>query len=107
MEQRGRELDSWDALVEETIDSLQPPSFLKEIDQRFPRNNCLAHNTVAKSEASPTRDSRDKTSASFEKARYKPLHSSHSYSSRFENGETTDKETRKEKKRKQRRRDAE
>ena len=107
MEQRERELDSWDALVEETIDSLQPPSFLREMDQRFSRGNCLVHTTVAKSEASPTRDSPDKTSASSEKARYKPLPSSHPYSSRSENGETSDKETRKEKKRKQHRRDAE
>ena len=77
------------------------------MDQRFPRGNRLAHTTVAKSEASPTRDSRDKISASSEKACYKPLHTSHPYSSRFENGETSDKETQKEKKRKQHRRDAE
>ena len=107
MEQRGRELDNWDALVEETIDSLQPPSFLRERDQRFPHGNRLAHTIVAKSKASPTRDSRDKTSAYSEKAQYKPPHSSHQYSSRSENGETFDKETRKEKKRTQRCREAE
>ena len=53
MEQCERELDIPDALVEKTIDSLRPPSFLREMDQRFPRGNCLAHTTVAKSEASP------------------------------------------------------
>lgn len=54
MEQRGRELDSWDELVEKAIDaeakaSLQPPSFIREMDQRCPRGNRLAHTTVAKS----------------------------------------------------------
>ena len=29
MEQRGRELDNWDPLVEIVIDSLQPPSILR------------------------------------------------------------------------------
>ena len=36
MEQRGRELDNWDALVEKAIDSLQPPFILRDMDQRCP-----------------------------------------------------------------------
>ena len=35
LEQRERKLDSWDALVEETIDSLLPLFFFREIDQRY------------------------------------------------------------------------
>ena len=58
MEQIGRKLDSWEELVEKAIDgeakaSLQPHSFLREMDQRCPRGN---HTTVAKSEPSATRD---------------------------------------------------
>lgn len=54
MEQRGREIDSWEDLVEKAIDaeakaSLQPPSSIREMDQRCPRGNRLAHTTVAKS----------------------------------------------------------
>ena len=54
MEQRGREKDSWDELVEKAIDakakaSLQPPSILREMDQRCPQDNRPAHITVAKS----------------------------------------------------------
>ena len=100
-EQHKRELDSWDTFVKETINSLQPPYFLRETDQRFPQGNHLALTTVAKSETLPTRYSQDKTSASSEKARYKPLPSLHLYSSWSENGETSDKGTWKEKKRKQ------
>ena len=59
---------------------------------------------MAKSKASPTQYSRDKTSASSEKAWYKPLPSLHPYSSRSENGKTFDKETRKEKKKEGQRR---
>ena len=76
MEQRKRDLDSWDALVEETIDSFQPHSFLREMDQHFSQGNRLAHTIMAKSEASPTWDSQDKISAS-KKTWYKPLHSLH------------------------------
>lgn len=41
MEQRGRELDSWDELVEKAIDAeakagLQSPSILRETDQTLP-----------------------------------------------------------------------
>ena len=61
MEQRGREKDSWEELVEKAIDaeakaSLQPPSFLKEMDQRFLRGNRPAHTTMTKSQASATQD---------------------------------------------------
>ena len=53
MEQRGRELDSWEELVEKAIDaeakaSLQPQSILREMDQRCPHGNRPAHATVAK-----------------------------------------------------------
>lgn len=53
MEQRGRELDSREELVEKAVDveakaGLQPTSFVIEIDQRCPRGNRLAHTTVAK-----------------------------------------------------------
>ena len=64
IEQRGREHDSWEELVKKAIDaeakaSLQPPSILREMDQRCPRGNRPAHSTVAKSQASSTRDPRD------------------------------------------------
>lgn len=44
MGQRGRELDSWDELVEKAIDaeakaSLQPTSIIREMDQRCPGGN--------------------------------------------------------------------
>ena len=76
MEQHGRELDSWDELVEKAIEveakaSLQPPSIIREMDQRCPRGNHPAHTTVAKSpaQASLTRDPRDEPSASSEKTK--------------------------------------
>ena len=64
MEQRGREHDSWEELVEKAIDaeakaSLQPPSILREMDQHCLCGNRPAHSTVAKSQASSTRDPRD------------------------------------------------
>lgn len=64
MEQHGRELDSWDELVEKAIDveakaSLQPPSMLRELDHRCPRRNRPTHTTVAKSQALATKDPRD------------------------------------------------
>ena len=68
MEQRKWKLDSWDALVKETTNSLQPPSYLREMDQRCPRDNRLAHNTVAKFQASLTWDPWDEPSAHSEKA---------------------------------------
>lgn len=50
MDQRGRELDSWDELVAKTIDaeaktSLQP-SMLREINQHNPRGNRPSHTFV-------------------------------------------------------------
>ena len=53
MEQRGRELDSWDQMVEKAIDaeakaSLQPASFIREMDQRCPRGNRPTHTIAAK-----------------------------------------------------------
>ena len=121
MEQRGREKDSWEELVEKAIDaeakaSLQPPSFLREMDQRCPRGNRPAHITMAKSQASATWDPRDdpsektQTQASStwdpwdepsEKAQYKPTHSS-----RSENGETSGRKARKEKKKHRRQKQA-
>lgn len=57
MEQRGREPNSWDELVEKAIDaeakaSLQPSSILREMNQRCPRGYRLVHTTVAKAKAS-------------------------------------------------------
>ena len=91
MEQREWELDSWDALVKETINSLQPPFFLREMDQRCPRVNRPAYTTVAKFQAS-TQDPRDESSASSTwHPQDKPPRSSHPHSSRSESGETSEK----------------
>ena len=84
MELRKWELDSWDALVEESIAS-SPPSFLREMDQRCPRGNRPTYTTVAKFQASP-RNPRDKPFVFSEQAQYKSP-----YSSWSENGETSDK----------------
>ena len=67
LDARGRELDSWEEAIEKAIDaeakaSLQPPSILREMDQRCPQGNRLAYTTVAKFQAS-TRDPRNKSSA--------------------------------------------
>ena len=106
MEQRGRELDSWDELVEKAINaeakvSLQPTSIIREMDQRCPRGNRPL--AVSKSQASSTRDSREEPS---DKAQSQDLNSSHSsqpHSSQSENiGETSDKKARKEKKKQRR-----
>lgn len=56
MEQRGRELDSWDEFVEKAIDaeakaSLQPVSTLREMDQCCPWGDCPTHTTIAKNQA--------------------------------------------------------
>ena len=108
MEQRGREKDSWEELVEKTIDaeakaSLQPSSFVRDMDQRCPQGSRPAHATVAKLQASwdPRNDSSEKAPA-----QHKPPHSSHPYSSRSENGETSEKNARKEKKKRHRREQA-
>lgn len=118
MEQRGRELDRWEELVEKAIDAdaeagLQPPSILPEMDHRCPRGNRPAHTTVAKAQASSTRDPRNEFSERaqvtalwdpreepFEKTPDpKPSH----HASRSENfGETSDKKARKEKKKQRR-----
>ena len=57
LEQRVRELDNWDALVEKAIDSLQSLSILREIDQCCRQNNRLTSTTMAKFQALPTRNS--------------------------------------------------
>ena len=137
MEQRGRENDSWKELVEKAIDAeakanLQPPSFLREMDERCSQGNRPAHATMAKSQASATRDPQDEPSASStwdprddssEKigpqtlstwdlhdepsdkapAQNKLPHSSYQLFSRSENGKTSDQKARKEKKRRHRR----
>ena len=100
MEQRGREKDSWEELVEKAIDaeakaSLQPSSFIRDMDQCCPRGNRPAHAIVTKSHASSARDPRDEPS---EKAQYKPPHSSRPHFLRSKNGETSDRKARKEKK---------
>ena len=107
MEQRGREKDSWEELGEKAIDaeakaSLQPSSYVRDMDQRCPRGNRPAHTTASNSQVSATRDPRDEPS---EEAPAQDLKRSHS--SRSENGETSEKEFREEKKKKQRRRDHE
>ena len=111
LDARGRELDSWEEAIEKAIDaeakaSLQPPSILREMDQRCPRGNRLAYTTVAKFQAS-TRDPRNESSAS---SAWHPQDespcSSHPHSLRSESGETSEKGFRKEKK-KQRRLDHE
>ena len=61
MEQRGREHNNWEELVEKAIDakvkaSLQPLSILCELDLRCPRGNQPAYSTVAMSQASFTLD---------------------------------------------------
>ena len=60
LKQKG-ELDNWDELVKETI---KPPSFISEINQRCPRGNHLTYTNVVKFQAS-TRDPWDELFASF------------------------------------------
>ena len=57
MEQRGKELDNWDALVKKAIDSLQTPSILKKMGQRCPQGNRPTHTTMTMFQASESRDS--------------------------------------------------
>ena len=59
LEQRGRELDNWDALVDKAIDSLQPLSIFQEMDQRCRQNNRLTFTTMAKFQALPTQNPQD------------------------------------------------
>ena len=96
MEQRGRELDSWEELVEKAIDaeakaSLQPQSILRKMDQRCPHGNRPAHATVAKPQTS-TRDPRDEPSE-----KPKPSGPKQSNSSRLEKSGVADKTARREK----------
>ena len=57
MEQRGKELDNWDALVKKAIDSLQTPSILRDMGQRCPPGNHSTYITVAIFQTSATQDS--------------------------------------------------
>ena len=105
MEQRGRENDTWEELVEKAIEaeakvSLLPSPFVRDMDQRCPRGNRFT--TMSKSQASSTWDLWDEPSLEKALASNKPPHSS-----RSENGNTSNKKTWKEKKKKQRCRDAE
>ena len=105
MEQRGRENDSWEELVEKAIEvqvkvNFLPSSFVRDMDQRCPQGN--RPTTMSKSQASSTRDPRDEPSLDKVLASNKPPHFS-----RSENGDTSDKKARKEKKKKQCRRDVE
>ena len=119
MEQRGREKDSWEELVEKTIDAeakagLQPSSFVRDMDRLCPQGNRPPH-TVAKSQASSTWDPRNDPSEKIgpqasstwdprdepsEKApaQYKPPHSLQSRSLRSKKADTSDKRSRREKK---------
>ena len=105
IEQRGRENDSWEELVEKTIEaeakvSFLPSPFVRDMDQRCPQGNRPA--TMSKSQAFSTRDPRDELSLNKALASNKLPHSS-----RSKNGDTSDKKAWKEKKKKQRRRDVE
>lgn len=53
MEQQGREMDSWEVIVEKAVDakakaSLLPAFLLREVDQQVPRGNQPTHTTTAK-----------------------------------------------------------
>ena len=99
MKQRRREYDSQEEFVKKAIDaeakaSLQPPSILREIDQRCLRGNRPAHSTGAKSQASSTQDPRDDpVEKPLPPSAPKPSNSSPAGSS-----ETSDKKARREKK---------
>lgn len=73
MEQRGKELDSWDRLVKKAIDTetkanLQPLFFIHEMDHHCPRGKHPIHTTVAQSEAFSIWDPCDQPVTSFERA---------------------------------------
>lgn len=103
MEQCGRDLNSWDKLVQKATDAKtkvsQLVAILREMDQRYPRDNWPAHTTAARTlQATASRNPRDKPSGKIQ-AQDKPSHSSHGISSRTENaGETPDKKSGKKKK---------
>ena len=68
MEQRGRELDSWTEIVEKAVDaeaqaSLQPTSYIKEMDQRCLRGN-RPNSTRASTQGNLIRDPRTEESRS-------------------------------------------
>ena len=120
MEQRRKELDDWDKILEKAINAeakanLQPPSMLREMDQRCQRGNRPVHTTGAKFQASASRDPRDEPpnkaqayddpSASSERTQT-PAEPMSRYSSRHSlrsgSVETSDKKYRKEKKKQRR-----
>lgn len=85
LEQRGRELNSWDKLVEIAINakakaSLQPTSISRKLDQHCLQGNRPAHTITEKAQT------QDKLSQSL-----------HSHSLRPKNGETSDKRAQKKK----------
>lgn len=99
IEQRGRELDSWEELAKESVDAEakaghQPTSFVREMDQRCPRGNCSAHTTTAKAptQGSSIRDPRVK------EPKTKLQEPKSSAPQRSENTEAFDKKLRKDKK---------
>lgn len=106
MRQRGRELKSWEELVEKAIDveangSLQPPSMLRETDPHYPQVNRPSHTTMAQSQTVATWDLRDKPST-FSERNHAP-DPKPSYSSRPDPvDETPNKKNRKEKKKQRR-----
>lgn len=104
IEQRGRELDSWEELVKKTVGAcaksgLQLTSFVREMDQRCLRGNRHAHTTTVRA---PTQGLSSMRDLRAEKLKSKtrgpgdePSHSDEP-SSRFEKvGETSDKKSRK------------
>ena len=70
-EQCGRKLDSRDTLVGKAIDSLQPPSILREMNQRCRQSNWPTPTTVAQFQVSSTWCLWDEP---FRKAQDKPPH---------------------------------
>lgn len=100
MEQRGRENNSWEELVEKTIEvevktGLQPSSYIRDMDQYCPRGNCLIYTTTTKSQASAIQDPRDKQFEKISDQDSKRLHFS-----RSKNSKAFNKNTKKEKKKK-------
>lgn len=56
MDQAGRELDSWEEMIEKAVDAeaktgLQPASYIREMDHRCQRGNRPVHFTAAKLQA--------------------------------------------------------
>ena len=91
MEQRGREHNSWEELVEKTINaeaktSVQLQSILCKMDLHCPCGNRPTNSTLAKSSAPSTRDSHDNPVKKTQTLALKRPNSS-----RPENGRTFDK----------------